>query len=66
LGFEERALARLRRYREDAERSLAVQGEIEETTRRFSERLFTGLEHAAALGPRVVLGVEVTTYTQAY
>ena len=59
MGFEESALARLRRYREEAERSLAVQREIEETTHSFSERLFTGLERAAALGRRAGLGVEV-------
>jgi hypothetical protein len=59
LGFEESALARLRRYREEADRSLAVQREVEETAHRFSERLFTGLEGGAALGRRAGLGVEV-------
>jgi hypothetical protein len=44
LGFEDSALARLRRYREEAGRSLEVQRGIEETTRRFSGRLFGGLE----------------------
>jgi hypothetical protein len=58
LGFEERALARLRRYREEADRSLEFQRGIEETTRRFSERLFTSLEYTAALGRRAGFGVE--------
>ncbi len=58
MGFEESALARLRRYREEAERSLAVQRKIEETAHSFFERLFTELERAAALGRRAGLGVE--------
>jgi len=59
LGFEDSALTRLRRYREAADRSLAVQRGIEETTRRFSERLFGGLEYVAALGRRSGFGMEV-------
>jgi hypothetical protein len=59
LSFEESALARFRRYREEADRSLKVQHEVEETTRRFSGRLFAGLEHAAALGRRSGFGMEV-------
>lgn len=58
MGFEESALARLRRYREEADRSLATRRDIEETTRRFSGRLFTGLEHVAALGRRAGFGAE--------
>lgn len=58
LGFEESALARLRRYREEADRSLEVQREVGEMTRRFSERLFGGLECSAALGRRAGFGVE--------
>ena len=58
MGFEESALARLGRYHEEAERSLKVRRGIEETTRRFSERLFGGLEYAAALARRVGLGAE--------
>ena len=49
MGFEEGALMGLRRYREETKRSLAGQLEIYETARRFSERLLTGLERAAAL-----------------
>ena len=58
MSFEESALVRLRRYREEADRSLEVQRGIEETTRRFCERLFAGLEHAAVLGRRAGFGVE--------
>ena len=49
MGFEESALARLRRYREEADLSLELAREAEETARRFSERLFAGLEYTAAL-----------------
>jgi hypothetical protein len=59
LGFEESALKRLRRYREEADVSLEVRRGIEETTRRFSEQLFGGLEYAAALGRRSGFGMEV-------
>jgi hypothetical protein len=58
LGFEESALKRLRRYREEADLSLEVRRGIEETTRRFCERLFVGLEYAAALGRRSGIGME--------
>lgn len=58
MGFEESALARLQRYREEADRSLEVRRGIEDRTRRFSERLFDGLEYAATLGRRADLGVE--------
>ncbi len=59
MSFEESALARLRRYREEADRSLEVRRGIEETTRRFSGRLFAGLEYAATLGRQAGFGVEV-------
>jgi hypothetical protein len=59
LGFEDSALARLRRYREEAGRSLEVQRGIEETTRRFSGRLFGGLEYVAALGRQAGIRMEV-------
>ncbi len=59
MGFEESALARFRRYREEADRSLEVRRGIEETTRRFSGRLFAGLEYAATLGRQAGFGVEV-------
>lgn len=58
MGFEESALKRLRRYREEADLSLEVRRGIEETTRRFCERLFGGLEYAAALGRRSGFGME--------
>src|ERR671917_804019 len=50
MGFEEGALARLRRYRAEADLTLGLVREAEDATRRFSERLFGGLERAAALG----------------
>jgi hypothetical protein len=58
MSFEESALTRLRRYREEADLSLEVRRGIEEATRRFSERLFVGLEYAVALGRRAGLGLE--------
>jgi hypothetical protein len=59
VGFEDSALARLRRYREEAGHSLEVQRGIEETTRRFSGLLFRGLEYVAALGRQAGIGTEV-------
>ena len=58
MGFEESALTRLRRYREEADRSLKVRRGIDETTRSFSGALFAGLEYAAALGRRAGFGIE--------
>ena len=58
MGFEESALARLRRYREEADRSLEVRRGIEETARRFSGRLFAGLEHTASVARTAGFGVE--------
>lgn len=49
MSFEESALARLRRYRGEADRSLELVRETGGVTRRFSERLFGGLEYAAVL-----------------
>lgn len=49
MGFEDSALTRLRRYREEADRSLSLLRETEEAARGFSERLFTGLGYTAAL-----------------
>ena len=60
MGFEESALARLGRYREEADLTLSVAREIEETTRRFSERLFAGLEYTAALGRKAGFEIEAT------
>jgi hypothetical protein len=50
MSFEEGALARLRRYRGEADLTLELAREAEEAARRFSERLFGGLERAASLG----------------
>ena len=50
MGFEDGALARLRRYRAEADISIGLVREAEDAARRFSERLFGGLERAAALG----------------
>jgi murein DD-endopeptidase MepM/ murein hydrolase activator NlpD len=50
MGFEEGALARLRRYRAEAGRSLELVRGAEEAARGFAERLFGGLEYTAALG----------------
>lgn len=59
MGFEESALVRLRRYREEADRSLKVRQCTEETTYRFSERLFASLEYVAVLGRQTRFEVEV-------
>jgi hypothetical protein len=59
VGFEDSALARLRRYRKEAGHSLGVRRGIEETTRRFSGRLFGGLEYVAALGRQAGVRTEV-------
>jgi hypothetical protein len=59
MSFEESALARLRRYRGEAERSLGLVREAERVARRFSGRLFGSLEYTAALGREA--GFEVET-----
>lgn len=59
MGFEESVLTRLRRYREEADRSLEVRRGIEETACRFSRRLFSGLEYVATLSREVGFGTEV-------
>ena len=59
MGFEESVLARLGRYREEADRSLEIRRRTEETTRRFSQRLFGGLEVVAALARRAGIGAGV-------
>jgi hypothetical protein len=58
VGFEESALARLRRYRDEADRSLGQIREAEATTRRFAERLFAGLEHTSVLGRQAGFTIE--------
>lgn len=63
MGFEESALKRLRRYREEADRSLKLIREAEDATRRFSEKLFGGLEYTATLARQAGFEVE-TAYTK--
>lgn len=58
MGFEESALTRLRRYRGEADRSVELALEIEGVTRRFSDRLFGGLEYAASLGRQAGFEIE--------
>jgi hypothetical protein len=60
LGFEESALNRLRRYRDEADRSLGFIREAEEAARSFSVRLFAGLEYTSALGRQAGFGIETT------
>jgi hypothetical protein len=60
LGFEESALTRLRRYRQEADRSLELTREAEEAARKFSERLFAGLEYTAVLGRQAGFETETT------
>ena len=60
MGFRESALTRLRRYRSEADRSLGLVREVEDVTRRFSGRLFGGLEHAAALGREAGFEIEAS------
>ena len=59
MGFEESALSRLRRYREEADASLELISEAEDMARRFSGRLFAGLEYTAVLGRQA--GFEIET-----
>ena len=63
MGFDESALARLRRYREDADRSLALIQDSEAMARRLSERLFAGLEYVSVLARQA--GFEVDTEADA-
>jgi hypothetical protein len=60
LGFEESALVRLRRYREEADSSLAEIREVEAITRRFFGRLSAGLEYTAVLGRQAGFEIETT------
>ena len=60
MGFEESALARLRRYREEADLSLELIREAEAAARHFSSRLFAGLEYTAVLGRRAGFEIETT------
>ena len=60
MGFEESALARLRRYRGEADRSLELARETERVARRFSERLFGGLERMAVIAREAGFEVEAS------
>jgi hypothetical protein len=60
LSFEESALARLRRYREEADGSLGEIREVEAITRRFFGRLSAGLEYTAVLGRQAGFEIETT------
>ena len=59
MGFEESALSRLRRYREEADSSLGEIREVEALARRFFGRLSAGLEYTAVLGRQA--GFEIET-----
>lgn len=58
MSFEESALSRLRRYREEADRSLGRVREAEATARNFADRLFAGLEYTAVLGRQAGFGIQ--------
>ena len=60
MSFEESALVRLRRYRSETDRTLGLVREAEEAARRFSGRLYGGLEYTAALGREAGFEVETT------
>ena len=60
MGFEESALARLRRYREEADVSLELVREVETMARRFFGRISAGLEYTAVLGRQA--GFEIETF----
>lgn len=66
MGFEESALVRLGRYREEADRSLGLMREAEEAARRFSGRLFGGLEYVAALGREAGFEIETAREKEAF
>lgn len=63
MGFEDSVITRLRRYREEADRSLNLVREAEDAARRFSGRLFSGLEYTATLGRQAGFEVEAA-YTK--
>lgn len=59
MELEDGALVRLRRYREKADRTLALSREAEEAARQFSGKLFAGLGRAAEIGRQAGFEVEV-------
>jgi len=58
LGFEESALVRLRRYREQADASLGEVREAQDMARRLFGRLSAGLEYTAVLGRQAGFEIE--------
>ncbi|MDQ3862397.1 MAG: hypothetical protein M3317_02650 [Actinomycetota bacterium] len=60
MGFEESALARLRRYRKEADSSLGELREAQAVARRFFGRLSAGLEYTAVLGRQAGFEIETT------
>src|SRR5215203_1298885 len=60
MGFEQSALERLVRYREEADRSLGAVREAEAKARRFADRLFAGLEYTAVLGRQAGFEIQST------
>ena len=60
MGFEESALARLRHYRREADRSLGLVREAEDAAGLFAGRLFAGLEYAAVLAREAGFEAEAT------
>jgi hypothetical protein len=60
VGFEESALARLRRYREEADAALGLVREAETMAHRFFGRLSAGLEYTAVLGRQAGFDIETT------
>lgn len=60
MGFEDSALTRLRRYREEADRALSLVREAEAAAHSFSERLFSGLGYTAALAREAGFEAEAT------
>lgn len=59
MGFEDSALTRLGRYREEADTSLRSLREAEAAAARFSERLFGGLEYVASLAEKAGFEADV-------
>ncbi len=60
MSFDESALTRLRRYREESDRSISLIQETEDIARRYAERLFAGLEYTAVLGRQAGFEVDAT------
>lgn len=59
MSFEESVLARLQRYKREADDTLEILHQAEAVTRRFSARFFAGLEYAAVLGRQAGFEIEL-------